>query len=286
MAKYINPFIDFGFKYIFGREESKPFLIDFLNSLLVTDPGFEPIVELEYRDKEKSRTGKEVRGLVYDIHCTTSDGKRFIVEMQNKSQPYFFDRLVYYSTKGIVEQGRPGQDWKFEYLPVYCVSFMNFVHPNYPEMFRFDVGLCDLKTKELFSNKLRYIFIQTPLFDKNTPGECVTNFDKWMYNIINMPTMDIMAFVDEKLFDDFEKMAEYAAMCPVDRMAYDANEKAYRDLMGQLEYATMEGKERGRTEATHEMILKMHEQGISLDTIAVVTGLQVSEVKKIIPAQK
>ena len=46
--------------------------------------------------------------------------------------------------------------------------------------------------------------------------------------------MDIMAFVDEKLFDDFEKMAEYAAMCTVDRMAYDANEKAYRDLMGLL----------------------------------------------------
>lgn len=127
-----------------------------------------------------------------------------------------------------------------------------------------------------------------------------------MYNIINMPTMDIMAFVDEKLFDDFEKMAEYAAMCPVDRMAYDANEKAYRDLMGQLEYATMEGEERGRTEgrakgraegrakgiaegrteATHEMILKMHEQGISLDTIAVVTGLQVSDVRTIISAEK
>ena len=110
--------------------------------------------------------------------------------------------------------------------------------------------------------------------------------------------MDIMAFVDEKLFDDFEKMAEYAAMCPVDRMAYDANEKAYRDLMGQLEYATMEGEERGRTEgrakgiaegrteATHEMILKMHEQGISLDTISVVTGLQVSDVRTIISAEK
>lgn len=111
-----------------------------------------------------------------------------------------------------------------------------------------------------------------------------------MYNIINMPTMDIMAFVDEKLFDDFEKMAEYAAMCPVDRMAYEANEKAYRDLMGQLEYATMEGEERGRTEgrteATHEMILKMYELGISLDTIAVVTGLQVSDVTKIISAEK
>jgi predicted transposase/invertase (TIGR01784 family) len=260
--------------------------MDFLNSLLANEPGFEPIVDIEYLDKEQSRFGKEIRGVVYDIHCRTSNGKRFIVEMQNQSQPYFFDRLVYYSTKGIVEQGKRGQNWKYEYLPVYCVSFMNFVHADYPERFRIDVGLCDLCTKKLFSDKLRYIFIQTPLFDKNTPGECVTNFDKWMYNIINMPTMDIMAFVDEKLFDDFEKMAEYAAMCPVDRMAYDANEKAYRDLMGQLEYATMEGEERGRTEATHEMILKMHEQGISLDTIAVVTGLQVSEVKKIIPAQK
>lgn len=264
--------------------------MDFLNSLLANEPGFEPIVDIEYLDKEQSRFGKEIRGVVYDIHCRTSNGKRFIVEMQNQSQPYFFDRLVYYSTKGIVEQGKRGQNWKYEYLPVYCVSFMNFVHADYPERFRIDVGLCDLSTKKLFSDKLRYIFIQTPLFDKKTPGECVTNFDKWMYNIINMPTMDIMAFVDEKLFDDFEKMAEYAAMCPVDRMAYDANEKAYRDLMGQLEYATMEGEERGRTEgrteATHEMILKMHEQGISLDTIAVVTGLQVSDVRTIISAEK
>ena len=98
--------------------------------------------------------------------------------------------------------------------------------------------------------------------------------------------MDIMAFVDEKLFDDFEKMAEYAAMCPVDRMAYDANEKAYRDLMGQLEYATMEGEERSRTEATHEMILKMHEQGIGLDTITAITGCKLDDVRQIIAAGK
>lgn len=302
MAKYINPFVDFGFKYIFGREESKPFLMAFLNSLLANEPGFEPIVELEYQDKEQSRTGKEVRGVVYDIHCTTSDGKRFVVEMQNKSQPYFFDRLVYYSTKGIVEQGRPGHDWRFEYLPVYCVSFMNFVHADYPERFRFDVGLCDLETKELFSDKLRYIFIQTPLFDKRTPGECVTNFDKWMYNIINMPTMDAMAFVDEKLFDDFEKMASYAALSPVDRMEYDANVKAYRDLMGQLEYAAMEGEERGiaigeergiaigeergrnlgKAEAKREMIIKMSQQGISHDLISTISGISAEEVNKIL----
>ena len=118
--------------------------------------------------------------------------------------------------------------------------------------------------------------------------------------------MDIMAFVDEKLFDDFEKMAEYAAMCPVDRMAYDANEKAYRDLMGQLEYATTEGRaqgraqgraegraeglaegeERGIAKATHNMILKMHQQGLSLDTISAVTGLSVENIKNTVSSAK
>ena len=122
MAKYINPFVDFGFKYIFGREESKPFLMAFLNSLLASEPGFEPIVELEYLDKEQSRIGKEIRGVIYDIHCRTSNGKRFIVEMQNQSQPYFFDRLVYYSTRAIVEQGKRGHEWRFEYLSLIHIS--------------------------------------------------------------------------------------------------------------------------------------------------------------------
>lgn len=46
MGTFINPMTDFGFKYLFGREDSKDFLIDFLNNLLKDEPGFEPIVSL------------------------------------------------------------------------------------------------------------------------------------------------------------------------------------------------------------------------------------------------
>ena len=46
MAKHINPFTDFGFKCIFGREESKPFLMDFLNELLKEEPGFGTITDI------------------------------------------------------------------------------------------------------------------------------------------------------------------------------------------------------------------------------------------------
>ena len=75
---------------------------------------------------------------------------------------------------------------------------MNFVMEGYDDRFRIDAAICDMRTGKPFSDKQRYIFIQTPLFDKKTPGECVTDLDQWMYNIINMPTMETMAFTQQR----------------------------------------------------------------------------------------
>ena len=49
MGKFINPFTDFGFKHIFGREMDKDVLIEFLNDLLEEYIGlsFEEIESLE-----------------------------------------------------------------------------------------------------------------------------------------------------------------------------------------------------------------------------------------------
>ena len=34
MSKFISPLTDFGFKKLFGEEDSKIYLVDFLNSIL------------------------------------------------------------------------------------------------------------------------------------------------------------------------------------------------------------------------------------------------------------
>jgi len=279
MAKYINPFVDFGFKYLFGREESKPFLIDFLNALLCGEPDFSPIVELDYLDKERSKADRAARGVIYDIHCVTSSGKRFTVEMQNQPQAWFFERMIYYSSKGIVDQGKPGRDWRYDYLPVYCVSFMNFAMPGYEDRFRIDVALCDLGTGKQFTDKLRYFFIQTPLFDKKTPEACVSDLDQWLYNIIHMPTMEKMAFTQQKsIFERLDSVAAYAALTEDERMAYDADVKAYRDMRGQIEYA----EARGKAEGIANMIKGMASQGIAIDIIASIAKMTVDKVKKIL----
>ena len=99
MGKLLNPFIDFAFKYIFGREETKEFLIDFLNSLFLHEPDFSPIVNLSYKNKETSKRNEEERGIIYDIYCETENHRHFTVEMQHASQNFFFERMLYYTAK-------------------------------------------------------------------------------------------------------------------------------------------------------------------------------------------
>ncbi len=50
MAKYINPYTDFGFKKLFGEEGNKNLLIDFLNQLL---PLHHQIADLTFQNVEQ-----------------------------------------------------------------------------------------------------------------------------------------------------------------------------------------------------------------------------------------
>ena len=50
MAKYINPFTDWGFKRLFGQEFSKDLLISFLNDLF---EGEFQVRDVSFKDKEQ-----------------------------------------------------------------------------------------------------------------------------------------------------------------------------------------------------------------------------------------
>lgn len=123
MAKFINPFTDYGFKKIFGQEVSKPLLIDFLNALL---EGEKEIRNLTFLNTESLPEVEDGRGAIYDILCTTDQGENIIVEMQYKEHINFKERALYYLSRAIASQGEAGTDWKFDVKAVYGVFFMNF----------------------------------------------------------------------------------------------------------------------------------------------------------------
>lgn len=73
MSKFINPFTDYGFKLIFGREVSKDLLIEFLNDLL---EGERVITDLQFLNNEQLPLYPEGRGIIYDVYCTTDTGEK------------------------------------------------------------------------------------------------------------------------------------------------------------------------------------------------------------------
>lgn len=103
---FINPFTDYGFKKIFGEEVSKPFLIDFLNSIL---PSHHQISDLTFKNTEQLGQTDNDRKAIYDIYCESLTGEKFIVELQRIHQEFFKDRTLYYATFPITEQAKKGR---------------------------------------------------------------------------------------------------------------------------------------------------------------------------------
>ncbi|CDD04365.1 Rpn family recombination-promoting nuclease/putative transposase [Prevotella sp. CAG:592] len=282
MAKFINPFTDIGFKRIFGQEISKPLIIDFLNSLLL---GEERITNITFLDKEQPALFEDDRSLIYDIYCQTEKGENIIVEMQNKSQPYFKNRSIYYVCEAIARQGERGTDWKYNIDAVYLVAFLNFCPMDFDKKFRSDIGLADKGNNKLFSDKMRMTFMQLPLFTKEA-DECDTDFDKWIYVLKNMETLTRLPWAAKSsVFKRLEQIADVASLSRQERMKYDVGLRKYRDTLSVLEGAKQdglaEGRAEGRAEGIVEVAKKMLLKGISAELVAEMTGMSLDEVSKL-----
>ena len=280
MAKFINPFTDIGFKRIFGQEISKPLIIDFLNSLLL---GEERITNITFLDKEQPALFEDDRSLIYDIYCQTEKGENIIVEMQNKSQPYFKNRSIYYVCEAIARQGERGTDWKYNIDAVYLVAFLNFCPMDFDKKFRSDIGLADKENNKLFSDKMRMTFMQLPLFTKEA-DECDTDFDKWIYVLKNMETLTRLPWAAKSsVFKRLEQIADVASLSRQERMKYDVGLRKYRDTLSVLEGAKQdglaEGRAEGRAEEKKAIARNLLTMGLTVEQVAQGSGLSIEEIK-------
>lgn len=277
MGNFVNPFTDVGFKRIFGQEFSKPLLLDFLNNLL---KGELVVTDITFLDKELPAVYRDDRSLIYDILCKTDDGRRIIVEMQNKSQPFFTDRCIYYLSQSVARQGERGEEWNYEINAVYLVAFMNFKIDKLKGRFRSDVALLDMKTHEQFSDKERFIFLQLPLFNKDV-DECENGFERWIYILKNMDILDRLPWTAKNsVFDRLAKIASVSQMNEQERLEYDDALRRYRDTMSVMEGAMDEGRkeglEEGKQKGLEEGIQKGLEEGIHKGIMAVARNMKLS----------
>lgn len=269
MGKFINPFTDYGFKKIFGQEISKDLLIDFLNDLL---KGERVITDLTFLNNEQLPKYDEGRGLIYDIYCCTDTGEKIIVEMQNKSR-CFKERALYYLSNAIVQQGEKGNEWKFNIKAVYGVFFMNFLFDHCVKL-RTDVILADRDTGELFSDRMRQVFIALPLFNKEEDA-CENDFERWIYTLKNMETLKRMPFKARKaVFEKLEEVADVASLSKEERRRYENSVNVYRTSLCVLDAAEQEGMEKGLKKGLEEGLEKGREEGAKEKSLSIARSLK------------
>ncbi len=243
--KYINPFTDYGFKKLFGEEPNKDLLLDFLNVLLKEEQG--EITDLTYLKSEHLGTSELDRKAIFDLYCENEKGEKFIVELQKTKQNFFKDRTLYYSTFPVREQAKRA-DWNYELKAVYTIAILDFVFDEDKHdhsKFRYDIKLTDTETKEIFYDKLTFIYLEMPKFNK-TVEELETRFDKWLFVLRNLNRLDkIPDKLRERIFEKLFETAEIARFTPDQVRSYEDSLKYYRDLKNSLDTAKEEGIQEG-----------------------------------------
>ena len=285
--RYVNFYTDFAFKKLFGTEMNKDLLISFLNALL---QGREVVLDVNYLNTEHLGTQEYDRRAVFDVYCKNDKGEVFLVEMQKGEQQFFKDRSIYYSTFAIREQA-PRGEWNYELKGVYTIGILNFCFDKEREgNYYHEVKLMDTATKEVFYDKLVFIYLEMPKFTKQE-NELESLFDKWLYVIRNLSAlMERPRVLQEKVFAHLFEAAEIAKFSRVERYEYEESLKAYRDWFSVMATAELRGEERGKEKGLKEGLEKgrieerlrnargLKARGVDAEIIAQVTGLSVDDI--------
>ena len=182
------------------------------------------------------------------------------------------------------------------------IGILNFTMDDCADSYyRREVKLMDTRTKDVFFDKLTFVYLEMPKFNK-TESELETMFDKWLFVLRNLSRlMERPVALQERVFTRLFEAAEIARFSRPDLVAYEDSLKAYRDwysvmktaedkghakgLVEGLEKGLAEGRAEGREEGREEERLSiarmMKSQGISPEDIALFTKLSLDEINKL-----
>ena len=151
--------------------------------------------------------------------------------------------------------------------------------------FRTDVALREMSCDSMFSDKLRFIYLSLPFFDKSEE-ECETGFEKWIYVLKYMEVLERLPFTaQKKIFDHLAKLADVRCLSSEEQEKYDESIKAADDYYSGLYGSYIEGEEKGRaegrTESRVEVARNLLAMGMSWSQIIQATGLTEDQLKQL-----
>ncbi|GHV04965.1 hypothetical protein FACS189416_4040 [Bacteroidia bacterium] len=192
----------------------------------------------------------------------------------------------------ILQQAPRKKNWNYQLKGVYLVAVLDFIlfKDEGDEDFVIEEAyLMRKRTKARFSDKLNYLFVELPKFNK-TPAELKTNTDRWLYCFRNMGSLNtIPEEFKDSVFEHLFDLARLEILKPAEMEAYNKSVLEYSVLQDVADCARSEGREEGEAEGREkgleeksiEVAKRSLLKGYSIDEIAELTDLTLEQIKDI-----
>ena len=254
----------------------------------------EPIKIVDILESEGNQQQANDKFNRVDIKAKNSKGEIIIVEIQNTSELYYLERVLYGVAKAITEHINLGNTYK-EVKKVYSISILYFDlgkgsdyiyvgQNNFVGLHTQDHLIISTKEKDTIVRKSpseifpTYILVRVNEFNKVAKSP-LEEWVEYLKNGVISPETQAPGLQEAR-----EKL-KYYSMSDAERYAYDEHINAImiqNDVLGNARLEGMEeGRAEGRTEEKNNIARKMLANGLSIEQIALITGLTEQEIKRL-----
>ena len=288
MKGLLDPKMDFVFKNIFGSEKNPNILISFLNATLKPK---DLITSVEIKNTDLNKGYIEDKFSRLDVKATTSNNEIINIEIQLKNEYNMIKRSLYYWSKLYSEQLNEGEDYSILKRTI-CINILNF---KYLKTRKFHSGY---RLKEIYSNEelsdvAEIHFIEIPKLEEGSDEkdmlvawiEFLKDPESEKVRSLEMSIDEIRQAKDELIRmsnDDTQReLYEMRAKTLKDKISA-LNEAERKGMQKGMQKGIKEGMQKGEKKKALEIAKSMIDMGLDKKTISKTTGLDLSEIEKLI----
>lgn len=291
MARYLDPKADVVFKKIFG--EHPHLLKSFLNAVLPL-PADGQIAELTYLSPEQIPHLPALKRTIADVRCTDLQGRVFIVEMQIEWTDSFKQRLLFEAGQAFIKQLDKGEDYAL-LEPVYGLGLVAAIFDKETPQWYHHYQLVNVEKlaheREIIEH-LQLVFIELPKFPVQSSSEKQLRllWLRFLREINEKTTQVAEELLSVPEISEAVTLSEQAAYSERELQAYESYWDAVSTEKSLMSGRYAEGKAEGRAEgekigevrgnlqARIDIAEKLLQQGLAIEDIAKITGLDKKQI--------
>jgi predicted transposase/invertase (TIGR01784 family) len=284
MIDRINPLNDFAFKRIFGVEENKDILIDFLNATLKLK---EPIENLEILNPYIDKSALDDKLSILDIKAKMQNGELVNIEVQIANKYDIEKKSLFYWGKTYVGQLQTGNKYK-ELKKTICINILNFNFIAIEE-FHTEFHIREDKSNIKLTDDLEIHFIEMNKFEK-TELRKDDKLTEWLLFLKDPGNKEMEVIMEkEEKIKKAMTVLDYISQTKQERMLYEDRQRALITYNSNIDGAReegilkgrLEGKLEGKIEGKLEIARSMLKEGLDINLVSKISGIEIQQLKSL-----